>query len=246
MDGLEVQAALNDIFALLRRCNKYIDETMPWALAKDEAKKERLQTVLYNLLESIRIATVLLSAYLPETAEKILNQLNTNERTYETIDTFGKLEVGNKVIEKPEILFARLDEKEVFAKIEASKPVVKEVTPVVEVKEEPKTPEITIEDFAKIEMKVGKVLTCEKHPDASKLLISQVDVGEAEPRQIVSGIAGSYTPGQMIGKLVVVVTNLKEATIRGVKSQGMLLAGRDNGLIGLAEVNGLKPGTKVR
>lgn len=244
MNELRVQDALDDIIALLRRSNKYIDETMPWALAKDPEKADRLKTVLYNLLESIRVSAVLLQAFLPETADKIFEQIGTTKRDFDTVGTFGQLE-ETKVTETPQILFQRLVEKEVFEKIEASRtaPAVVEEKKeeVVEVKDD----SITIEEFAKVQLRVGKVVSCERHPNAEKLLVSQIDVGEEKPRQIVSGIASSYTPGQMIGKNVVVVTNLKPAMLRGVESQGMILAGKENGAISVVEVSGLKPGTVI-
>ncbi|MCF0108713.1 MAG: methionine--tRNA ligase [Erysipelotrichaceae bacterium] len=244
MNELRVQDALDDIIALLRRSNKYIDETMPWALAKDPEKADRLKTVLYNLLESIRVSAVLLQAFLPETADKIFEQIGTAKRDFDTVGTFGQLE-ETKVTETPQILFQRLVEKEVFEKIEASRtaPAVVEEKKeeVVEVKDD----SITIEEFAKVKLRVGKVVSCERHPNAEKLLVSQIDVGEEKPRQIVSGIASSYTPGQMIGKNVVVVTNLKPAMLRGVESQGMILAGKENGAISVVEVSGLKPGTVI-
>ena len=192
MDELRVADAIDEIFALLRRSNKYIDETMPWALGKDETKKDRLATVLYNLLESIRIAAILLESYLPETSKAILDQLNTQQRSYDSVLTFGQLEDGIHVTPKPQILFARIDEKEMLEKIEAEQPKKAPVKPA-----EPAKPQITIDDFAKIEMKVGQVLSCEKHPKADKLLVSQIDIGEEKPRQIVSGIAGSYKPEQI-------------------------------------------------
>ena len=235
MNDLKVQDAIDEIIAVLRRCNKYIDETMPWALAKDEAKKDRLATVLYNLLEGIRIAAIILRSYLPETAEKILDQIGTQQRDMDSALTFGSLETGINVIAKPEILFARIDEKEMLEKIEADK------EPKV-VKPEGK-PEITIDDFAKVELRVGTVVKCEKHPKADKLLVSQIDLGY-ETRQIVSGIASHYKPEEMIGKKVVVVVNLKPAKLRGVESQGMILAGDDGESLGLLTVD-LPDGTEI-
>ncbi len=235
MNDLKVQDAIDEIIAVLRRCNKYIDETMPWALAKDEAKKDRLATVLYNLLEGIRIAAIILRSYLPETAEKILDQIGTQQRDMDSALTFGSLETGINVIAKPEILFARIDEKEMLEKIEADK------EPKV-VKPEGK-PEITIDDFAKVELRVGTVVKCEKHPKADKLLVSQIDLGY-ETRQIVSGIASHYKPEEMIGKKVVVVVNLKPAKLRGVESQGMILAGDDGENLGLLTVD-LPDGTEI-
>ena len=241
MDELRVADAIDEIFALLRRSNKYIDETMPWALGKDETKKDRLATVLYNLLESIRIAAILLESYLPETSKAILDQLNTQQRSYDSVLTFGQLEDGIHVTPKPQILFARIDEKEMLEKIEAEQPKKTPVKPA-----EPAKPQITIDDFAKIEMKVGQVLSCEKHPKADKLLVSQIDIGEEKPRQIVSGIAGSYKPEQMVGKKVVVITNLAPAKLRGVESQGMILAGMGEDLIEVLSVEKLPVGSTVR
>lgn len=238
MDDLRIGDAIDEIFTLLRRCNKYIDETTPWVLGKEEASHDRLATVMYNLHESIRFAAVLLDAFMPETATKILNQLNTPNRTFETLTSFGQLG-SDKVCEKPEILFARIDEKEMMEKILADHaPVVEEVV-------EEKTPEITFEDFMKTELKVGIVESCEKHPKADKLLVSQINIG-TEVRQIVSGIAAHYTPKQMIGRKVIVVTNLKPAKIRGVESQGMVLAGEDDTCLELASVSNLKVGSIVR
>ena len=241
MDELRVADAIDEIFALLRRSNKYIDETMPWALGKDETKKDRLATVLYNLLESIRIAAILLESYLPETSKAILDQLNTQQRSYDSVLTFGQLEDGIHVTPMPQILFARIDEKEMLEKIEAEQPKKAPVKPA-----EPAKPQITIDDFAKIEMKVGQVLSCEKHPKADKLLVSQIDIGEEKPRQIVSGIAGSYKPEQMVGKKVVVITNLAPAKLRGVESQGMILAGMGEDQIEVLSVEKLPVGSTVR
>ena len=235
MNDLKVQDAIDEIIAVLRRSNKYIDETMPWSLAKDEAKKDRLATVLYNLLESIRIAAIILRSYLPETAEKILDQIGTQQRSMDSALTFGSLETGINVVAKPEILFARIDEKEMLEKIEADK------EPKV-VKPEGK-PEITIDDFAKVELRVGTVVKCEKHPKADKLLVSQIDLGY-ETRQIVSGIASHYKPEEMVGKKVVVVVNLKPAKLRGVESQGMILAGENGDDLGLLTVD-LPDGSEI-
>ena len=239
MEQLRVADAISEIFTLLRRSNKYIDETMPWALAKDETKQERLQTVLYNLIESIRIAAVLLDSFLPETSKKILDQINTDQRSYETVSTFGLYASGSKVTDQPQALFMRLDPKVILAQIEAKK------APVKEEKKEPEVPEITIEDFAKVELKVGTVVQCEKHPKADKLLVSQVSLGN-ETRQIVSGIASCYSPEEMVGRKVIVVTNLKPANLRGVESQGMLLAGQHKKKISLATLaDNLPDGTKI-
>lgn len=237
MDELRVADAIDEIIALLRRSNKYIDETTPWVLGKDETKKDRLATVLYNLLESIRIAAVLLKPYLPETSEKILNQLNTEKRDYDTIESFGQLECGRNVVAKPEILFARLDEKEVLKAVEESQPKKEE--------KKPAKAEITFDDFMKTEMKVGIVEKCEKHPKADKLLVSQINIGD-EVRQIVSGIADKVKPEEMVGKKVIVVTNLKPAMLRGVESQGMILAGVDGKTLEVVSVDNLSAGTEIR
>ena len=237
MDKLRVADGIDEVFTLLRRTNKYIDETTPWVLAKNEDTLPRLQTVLYNLVESIRFAAICLAPFLPETSEKILDQINTNERDYLDLTTFGLYASGTKVTEKPEPLFMRLDPKVVLANLEKEEPQ----------KEAPKSelPEITIDDFAKVELKVGTVLKCEKHPKADKLLVSQVDLGD-HTRQIVSGIASSYTPEEMVGKKVVVVTNLKTAQLRGVESQGMLLAGSKKKKISLVTIDtDLPNGTKI-
>ncbi len=241
MGTLHIADAIDDIFVLLNRTNKYIDETMPWALAKDPDRISRLATVLYNLLETIRISAVLLTPFMPATSEKIFDQIGTQQRDYDSVAEFGALENGISVTKTPEILFRRLDEKDVDAQVEK----IREKQIARQKKEEEKQAEITIEDFSKLNLRVGKVVACEKHPDADSLLVMKVDIGEGKPRQIVSGIAGSYTAGQMIGKHIVIVANLKPAIIRGLESQGMLLAGKDDGSIGVVEVNGLKPGTKV-
>jgi methionyl-tRNA synthetase len=225
MEKLRVADAITEVFTLFKRCNKYIDETMPWALAKDEASNDRLKTVLYNLVESICIGTTLLESFMPETAEKILGQLNASKRGLEDLDTFGKYPSGNKVTEKPEILFARLDINEVLEKVEAMRAANAE--PEVNYPEvEPKA-EISIDDFAKVQLRVGEVLKCEPVPKAKKLLCSQIRVG-SEVRQIVSGIAMHYKPEEMVGKKVAVITNLKPVKICGVLSEGMILAASDN------------------
>ena len=228
MDELRVCDAIDEIFALLRRCNKYIDETTPWVLGKEADQQDRLATVLYHLLECIRISAILLSSFMPETAEKILKQLQTKE----TSDmTFGLLETGIHVCEKPEILFARIDAKEMMAKIEeeqkqAQKEKAKEAkkeAKAAEKKEAAAKEQINFADFEKIELKVGVIKACEKHPNADRLLVFQVDLGEEKPRQIVSSIAKFYEPSEVIGKRVIVVTNLKPAKFRGMESNGMLL-----------------------
>ena len=219
MDELRVADAIQLILDLFSRCNKYIDETMPWSLAKDPGKSGRLATVLYNLLESIRTAGVLLKAYLPDTADKILKSLNTVHTDYDSIQSFGQLETGITITDHPEILFARLNEKEVMAKVDViNARIAKERAVQAEKKQE-----VTVDDFDKLDLRVGRVVSCEHHPNADKLYVLQVDLGEDKPRQIVSGLASSYTPGQVIGKNIVVIANLKPHVFRGVESRGMLL-----------------------
>ena len=212
MEEFKVGDALDEIFAVLRRSNKYIDETMPWALAKDPEKQDRLATVLYNLLESIRISAVLLSSFLPETSEKILDSISATVRDLDSSTTFGQLETGKKVIEKPTPLFARIDAKKFMDEMNKEKEEPKE--------EEPK---ITIEDFSKVELKVGTVKECYQHEEAKHLLVMRVDLGK-ETRQIVSGISKYYKAEEMIGKQVVVVTNLAPTVIHGIESNGMILS----------------------
>ena len=230
--------ALDEIYVLLRRTNKYIDDTMPWALAKDETKKDRLATVLYNLIEAIRFSAVALEPFIPGTSKKILDMINTDERDMMKLDTFGSYKSGTKVTDHPEVLFARLDPKEVAKQVEKLTPA----KPVVPEKKD-ETPEITIDDFAKVELVVGEVKKCEKHPKADRLLVSQIDIG-GEVRQIVSGIADSYSPEDMPGKKVIVVKNLKPAKLRGVESQGMILAGGTKKSIKVLETD-LPAGTKI-
>ena len=237
MDEFKASKALDEIFVLLRRTNKYIDDTMPWALAKDESKKDRLATVLYNLIEAIRFAAIALEPYMPSTSTKILDQINTDQRNFLDLNTFGLYQEGTKVTENPQQLFARLDPKEVEKKVAA-------LYPQKEEKQEDDN-QITIDDFAKIELVVGTVEKCEKHPDADKLLVSQINIGK-ETRQIVSGIADFYTPEDMIGKKVIVVSNLKPAKLRGVESQGMILAGSKKKMLELVSVENLPNGTKIR
>ena len=228
MEDLRVADAITEIFTMFKRCNKYIDETMPWALAKDEEKKARLETVLYNLIESITIGASLLEPFMPETSKKILEQLNTQARAFDDMTEFGKYPSGNKVTEKPEILFARLDIKDVMPKVEEiqakqkAEAAPEEKYPEVEPKEE-----ITIDDFDKVQIRVGEVLKCEPVPKAKKLLVSQIRIGN-EVRQIVSGIAKYYKPEEMVGKKVAVITNLKPCKLCGVESQGMILAAADD------------------
>ena len=224
MDKLRVADAMTEIFNLFKRCNKYIDETMPWALAKDEEKKDRLATVLYNLVESICMGASLLKPFMPETADKILAQLNGKERTMEDLDTFGLYESGTKVTEKPEILFARLDVNEVLAKVAELHPPVAEEAPVEEapVIDIEDKEEITFDEFGKMQFQVGEIIACEAVKKSKKLLCSQVKIG-SEVKQIVSGIKAHYTPEEMVGKKVMVLVNLKPAKLAGVLSEGMIL-----------------------
>lgn len=221
MDVLRVADAMTEIFHVFKRCNKYIDETMPWVLAKDDAKKDRLATVLYNLVEGILTGAALLKPYMPETSEKILKQLNAEPRSFDDLITFGHYKSGTKVTEKPEILFARLDEKEVLEQAEElMKKQQQALTgPVIDI--EPKE-EITFDDFGKMQFQVGEIISCEEVKKSKKLLCSQVRVG-SEVRQIVSGIKAYYKPEQMVGKKVMVLVNLKPAKLAGVLSEGMLL-----------------------
>lgn len=237
MEKLRVADAMTEIFALFKRCNKYIDETMPWALAKDEDKQDRLATVLYNLIEGINIGASLLEPFMPETSKKILEQINGTARAFDDMTEFGKYSSGNKVTEKPEILFARMDVKEVMekvAEIEAAQKAEAEGEKYPEVE---KKPEISIDDFDKVQIQVGEVIKCEPVPKAKKLLVSQIKIG-AETRQIVSGIAKYYKPEEMVGKKVAVITNLKPCKLCGVESQGMILAaGDDEGNLSVVTVD---------
>ena len=232
MEGWRVADAITDIFTLFKRCNKYIDETEPWVLAKDPAKADRLATVLYNLTESIVIGASLLEPYMPGTAEKIAAQLNTSLRSFEECTTFGGYISGSKVTEKPEILFARLDVKEVLEKaaamFEARKALTEEAEEEKEedVMELTKKPEITFEEFEKMQFAVGEIIKCEPVPKSKKLLCSQVKIGK-EVKQIVSGIHAHYTAEEMVGKKVMVLVNLKPAKLAGVLSEGMLLCAED-------------------
>ena len=253
MDQLRVADAISEIFNIFRRCNKYIDETTPWTLAKDEGKKDRLATVLYNLTEAITIGASLLEAFMPETSDKILSQLCTEKRELSQMETFGLYPSGNKVTEKPEILFARMDIKEVMDKVEAMHEAQAAAAgqsaeegartadgagdsaaeagtaggaadeSVIDL--DPKA-EITYDDFAKLQLQVGIIVKCEAVPKSKKLLCSQVRIG-SQTRQIVSGIKAHYTPEEMVGKRVMVVTNLKPAKLAGVMSEGMLLCAED-------------------
>ena len=234
MENLRVADAITEIFNLFKRCNKYIDETMPWALAKDEAKKDRLAEVLYNLVESITIGAALLESFMPETTGRILTQLNAEKREYETLDQFGLYVSGNKVTEKPEILFQRLDVKEILEKVEAKraeqeKPEEPEEN-VIDI--EPKE-EITFEDFEKLQFQVGEIISCEPVKKSKKLLCSQVKIG-SQVKQIVSGIKSHYSAEEMVGKKVMVLVNLKPAKLAGVLSEGMILCAEDeNGELSL-------------
>ena len=235
MEELRVADAMTEIFGLFKRCNKYIDETMPWALAKDEAKKDRLEEVLYNLVESITIGACLLESFMPETTEKILAQLNAEKRSYEELDQFGLYVSGNKVTDQPQILFQRLDVKEVMEKVEviqakqkaamaaASGEEEKEEEAAIDL--EPKE-EITFEDFGKMQFQIGEIISCEPVKKSKKLLCFQVKVG-SQTRQIVSGIKAYYKPEDTIGMKVMVLTNLKPAKLAGMMSEGMLLCAED-------------------
>ena len=236
MSKLRVADAMTEIFNLFKRCNKYIDETTPWILAKDPAQKERLSTVLYNLVESITIGASLLAPFMPETAEKIFAQLNSSERTMDELEMFGLYESGKKVVAKPEILFARLDVKEVLDKVEAMYAArqtgeePEEEENVIDI--EPKA-EITFDDFEKMQFQVGEIIACEAVKKSRKLLCSQVKIG-SQVKQIVSGIKAHYTPEEMVGKKVMVLVNLKPAKLAGVLSEGMLLCAEDeNGELSL-------------
>lgn len=230
MEELRVADAMTEIFTLFKRCNKYIDETMPWVLAKDEQKKDRLSEVLYNLVEGITIGASLLEAFMPETTERILAQIGAAKRAYDDLKTFGLYPSGNKVTDKPEILFARLDVKEVMEKVEAlqaaqapAAALEETEEAVIEVEEKP---EITFEEFGKMQFAVGEIIACEEVKKSRKLLCSQVKIGN-KTKQIVSGIKGHYTAEEMVGKKVMVLVNLKPARLAGVLSEGMLLCAED-------------------
>ena len=238
MEQLRVADAISEIFVLFKRCNKYIDETMPWALAKDESKQDRLATVLYNLVESIAIGAEILESFMPGTSKKILEQLNAKKRGLEQMNQFGLYESGNKVTDKPEILFARLDLKEVMEKVEVLQAAQKAASgqkeepeePVIDI--EPKA-EITFEDFEKMQFQVGEIIACEPVKKSKKLLCSQVKIG-SQVKQIVSGIKAHYSAEEMVGKKVMVLVNLKPAKLAGVLSEGMILCAEDeNGELAL-------------
>ena len=238
MDQLRVADAITEIFGIFRRCNKYIDETMPWALAKDEDKKDRLATVLYNLVEAITIGASLLESFMPETSEKILSQLQAEKRSLEQMDTFGLYPSGGQVTDKPEILFARMDVKEVLEKAEkiqaeqaaaaaaengAADAEENQEEPVIDIEAKP---EISYDDFAAMQFQVGEIISCEAVPKSKKLLCSQVKIG-SQVKQIVSGIMAHYSPEEMVGKKVMVLVNLKPAKLAGVMSEGMILCAED-------------------
>ena len=252
MNKLRVADAITEIFNIFRRSNKYIDETTPWTLAKDEAKKDRLATVLYNLTEAITIGASLLFSFMPGTSEKILAQLNTEKRSLENMNTFGLYPNGNKVTEKPEILFARMDIKDVMEKVEAMKAVAaaekqeekkEEEKPGMDVE---KKPEITYDDFAKLQFQIGEIVKCEEVPKSKKLLCSQVKIG-SETRQILSGIKAWYKPEDMVGRKVMVVTNLKPAKLAGMLSEGMILCAEDDegNLALMTPAKDIKSGSEV-
>ena len=233
MSTLHVADALTEIFGIFKRCNKYIDETEPWVLAKDEAKADRLSTVLYNLVESIVIGASMLEPYMPETAEKIAKQLNTELRDFDTLEQFGLYESGKKVTDQPEILFARLDMKEVAKKEEELEAEMAARAKKAEEEEKAEEgvdieakPEISYEDFSKLQFQVGEIISCEAVPKSKKLLCSQVKIG-SQVKQIVSGIKAHYSPEEMVGKKVMVLVNLKPAKLAGVLSEGMLLCAED-------------------
>ena len=235
MEKLRVADAISEIFTLFKRCNKYIDETMPWILAKEEDKKARLETVLYNLVESICIGASLLKSFMPETADKILQQLSTKERAMEELNQFGLYKDGTKVTSTPQILFARLDLKEVLEKVEARQADQKQNNSTDNEVENNKDetvidieakPEISYEDFAKLQFQVGEIIACEEVKKSKKLLCSQVKIG-SQIKQIVSGIKAHYTPEEMVGKKVMVVVNLKPAKLAGLISEGMILCAED-------------------
>ena len=229
MDKLRVADAITEIFTLFKRCNKYIDETMPWALAKDESKQDRLQTVLYNLVESICVGASLLESFMPDTSKKILEQLHGENRSLEEMDTYGKYASGTRVTDKPEILFARLDAKEVMEKVAVIQAEQKaaaekaaqtaEAEPVIDIEAKP---EVTYDEFMKMQFQVGKIIACEEVPKSKKLLCSKVQIG-SEVKQIVSGIKAHYSAEEMVGKRVMVLVNLKPAKLAGVLSEGMIL-----------------------
>ncbi|MBR2802561.1 MAG: methionine--tRNA ligase [Erysipelotrichaceae bacterium] len=244
MDQLRVADALGTVFNIFRRCNKYIDETEPWLLAKDEEKADRLRTVMYNLTEAITIGASLLESFMPETSAAVLRQLNTEKRPLEEMDVFGRYPSGNKVTENPETLFERKDPEALKKQLEAAAPAEKKKEPVQHL------PEIEYADFEKLEMTVGQVLTCERHPKADKLLVFTLDFGDEQPRTIVSGLAEFYKPEELIGKKVIAVLNLAPRKLRGILSQGMILTSEYIDEDGKAHVevltSSLENGSRVR
>lgn len=242
-----VSDTLDAIFTLAKRCNKYIDETAPWTLAKDESKKARLGTVFYNLLESIRFVAVLLSPFLPETSEKILSQMNTDIKDYDSLSAFGALKAGT-VVGKAEPLFARIDAKEMFEKIEARTEAAQEAAKEenAEVEEAEGLAKIGIEDFSKVELKVAEIKDCEPIKKAKKLLKLTLDDGSKTPRTVASGIAKWYKPEELIGHKVIVVSNLKPAVLCGVESNGMILAADAGDEVKVVFVDGMPNGAKIR
>lgn len=239
MDQLRIADAIDAAFDLLRRCNKYIDETTPWVLAKAETKKERLNTVLYNLLEGIRIATVLLSSFIPQTAQEVFKQINTKQTDYDSILTWGNYEKNNTVTSAPQVLFARLD----------SDKTMEEVNKYLAEKQPKKTTfkdEVGIDSFEKLDIRIGTVLECHKHPKADKLLVFKIKCG-SDVRQIVSGIAQYYKPEQLVGKKVAFIANLAPRTLRGEQSKGMILSAEDeNGNLEVVSVNDVEDGASIR
>lgn len=249
MNRMQFNEALEEIWKVVRRSNKYVDETMPWILAKDESKKGELDTVLYNLAESLRLVTVMISPLLHVTARKIFDQLATDSslETYESALSYGGLKPGTKIVKK-EILFPRLDiEKELVAMDEMFKPKTDEIEKVEEIKEIQHKEEITIDDFAKMELRVGRVIEANKHPKADRLLVFKIQLG-SEVRQIVSGIAKFYDPKDLVGKNVVIVANLKPVMLRGIESQGMILSAAtdDDSKLVVIEAQGIQDGVEVR
>ena len=240
MNKLRVADAIEDVIELLRRCNKYIDETAPWVLAKDPTQQARLSTVLYNLLEGIRVASILITPFMPETAEKVFSLINTDRKEYDSVLTWGNYE-AKQVSSDPKPLFQRIDTAKQLDEIHAyleekhGKPV----------KKNDHLPTIGIEDFSKLEIRVGTVLSSKKHEKADKLLVSQVDIGGGEVRQIVSGIASVIEPEEFVGKKVLVVVNLKPAKIRGVESNGMILCADQEGKMEILSC-GLEAGSLIR
>ena len=233
MKDLRVADAITEIFNLFKRCNKYIDETTPWILAKDEATKPRLAEVLYNLVEGISIGATLLKSFMPETSAKILAQLNAKEIPYDELDQFGAYVSGTKVTDSPEILFARLDINEVMERVNELHPPVKKETPAEPVIDIETKDEITFEEFGKMQFQVGEIIECKAVEKSKKLLCSQVRIG-SQVKQIVSGIQKAYKPEEMVGKKVMVLVNLKPAKLAGVLSEGMLLCAEDeNGELSL-------------